>query len=201
MRSHTVATISLGKGSVYSISTKQKINTKSSTEAELVGVDDGMPLVVWTRKFLISQGFQVTDNVIYQDNQGATLLERNGRSSTGRHIRHIEIMYFFITDQVKAGELSIHYCPTGDMVADFFTKPLQGSQFKNMQSIVMHLTNDVPLPVTSCGTQECVGRISYADVIRGQQPGDMVRQSSDVMDNKQTVDVTKQPQHDKESND
>jgi hypothetical protein len=57
MKSHTGGTISLGKGSVYSLSQKQRINTKSSTEAELVGVDNGMPLVIWTWNFLQGQAF------------------------------------------------------------------------------------------------------------------------------------------------
>jgi hypothetical protein len=48
MRSHTGATMSLGKGSPISLSRKQRLNTKSLTEAEVVGVDDAMPLVVWT---------------------------------------------------------------------------------------------------------------------------------------------------------
>ena len=39
-KSHTGACLTLGHGSVLSISAKQKINTKSSTEAELVGVDN-----------------------------------------------------------------------------------------------------------------------------------------------------------------
>jgi hypothetical protein len=52
MRSHTGGTMSMGKGSVYSTSTRQKLTTKSSTEAELVGVDDVMPMVLWTRQFL-----------------------------------------------------------------------------------------------------------------------------------------------------
>ena len=49
LRSHTGATMSLGRGSVYSISRKQKLNTRSSTEAELVGVDDGITLVLSAR--------------------------------------------------------------------------------------------------------------------------------------------------------
>jgi hypothetical protein len=57
MQSHTGATMTLGKGAVYSISTKQKINTKSSMEAELVGVNDAMPLVMWTQNFLQGQGY------------------------------------------------------------------------------------------------------------------------------------------------
>jgi hypothetical protein len=50
MKSHTGGTMSLGKGLVYSLSWKQCINTKNLTEAELVGVDDGMPVVIWTQK-------------------------------------------------------------------------------------------------------------------------------------------------------
>jgi hypothetical protein len=83
MRSHTSGTMSLGKGSVYSLSRKQRLNTKSSTEAELVGVDDGMPLVIWMCNFLKAQGFEVNDNVVFQDNQSAILLEKNGKASSG----------------------------------------------------------------------------------------------------------------------
>jgi hypothetical protein len=76
-------TMSLGKGSPISASWRQKLNTKSSTEAEPVGVDDSMHVIVWTRNFLLDQGFDIKDNVIYQDNQSAMLLERNGRASSG----------------------------------------------------------------------------------------------------------------------
>jgi hypothetical protein len=66
MKSHTGATMSIGKGSIYSKSTRQKLNTKSSTEAELVGVDDLMPQVLWTKYFLEAQGYVVKE---YQDNK------------------------------------------------------------------------------------------------------------------------------------
>ena len=71
MKSHTGATMSLGKESVYSTSVRQKLNTKSSTEDELVGVDDVMPQVIWTRYFLEAQGYGVRESKIYQDNQSA----------------------------------------------------------------------------------------------------------------------------------
>ena len=38
--------------------------------------------------------------------------------------------YFFLTDQVKKGNLRITYCPTDDMTADYIMKPLQGKSFK-----------------------------------------------------------------------
>ena len=84
MQSHTGSTMSFGKGSIYSMSQKQCLNTKSSTEAEIVAIDDGMPLVIWTRNFMTVQGYKIHDNVIYQDNQSAILLEKNGRASSGR---------------------------------------------------------------------------------------------------------------------
>ena len=48
-KSHTGACLTLRHGSVISLSKKQKINDKSSTEAELVGVDDAMTFVMWIR--------------------------------------------------------------------------------------------------------------------------------------------------------
>ena len=103
------------------------LNTRSSTEAELVGVDDCMPQILWTRYFLEAQGYQIQDSVVYQDNQSAMLLANNGRASGSKQTRHMNICYFFVTDRIQAGDLHVEYCPTDEMVADFFTKPLQGS--------------------------------------------------------------------------
>ena len=82
MKSHTGATMSMGRGCVYSMSRKQKLNTRSSREAELVGVNDAMLMILWTRRFLEGQGYTVTNNVLYQDNQSAMLLEKNGKMSS-----------------------------------------------------------------------------------------------------------------------
>ena len=61
-------------------------------------------------------------------------LENNGKASSTKRTRHINIRYFTITDRVKNGEDIIEYCPTGDMIADFFTKPLQGSLFRKFRT-------------------------------------------------------------------
>jgi hypothetical protein len=136
MRSHTGGTMSMGTGAVYSTSKKQKLNTKSSTEAELVGVDDVLPQALWTKYFMEAQGYGVT-TILNQDNQSTIKLSENGKSSSGQGTRHINIRYFFITDRVTRKEVAIQYCPTGEMVADYFTKPLQGELFYKFRDLIM----------------------------------------------------------------
>jgi Reverse transcriptase (RNA-dependent DNA polymerase) len=144
-RSHTGGCMSMGRGTVYGTSTRQKINTRSSTEAELVAANDVMAQLMWTQHFLEAQGYLQKRSTLFQDNKSAILLEKNGRASSSKRTRHLNIRYFFITDKVKHKELTIEYCPTKQMIADFFTKPLQGSLFTWMR-------NHQRRP------QECVGK-------------------------------------------
>ncbi len=137
MRGHTGAGLTLGRGYPIVCSTKQKMNTRSSTESELVGVDDMMPSILWTRQFLKMQGYGVSDNVIFQDNKSTMLLERNGKASSSKRTKHINVRYFFITDRIAKGEVRVEWCPTKEMVADFMTKPLQGSAFKRFRDLIM----------------------------------------------------------------
>jgi len=139
MKSHTGGTFSMGKGSIYSTSTAQKIVARSSTEAELIGVHDVLPQILWTIYFLREQGITVNETVLYQDNKSAILLEKNGRASSSKRTRHILIRYYFVKEHVGNGNIRIEYCPTKQMVADFFTKPLQGSLFFIMRDWVMNL--------------------------------------------------------------
>jgi hypothetical protein len=46
MRGHTGGALTLGHGFLITSSSKQKLNTRSSTESELVGVDDMMSLII-----------------------------------------------------------------------------------------------------------------------------------------------------------
>ena len=98
-KSHTRACLTLRHGSILYISTKQKINTKSSTEAELVGLDDTMTFVMWMKNFFESQVQSIdmnspltplgSDVTIEQDNTSAIQLERNGWKSSIKRTKHI----------------------------------------------------------------------------------------------------------------
>jgi hypothetical protein len=137
MRGHTGGGLCMGRGYPISQSGKQKLNTRSSTESEIVAVDDMMPTVLWARQFLDEQAHAVKDNLVYQDNQAAILLEKNGRASSSKRTKHINTRYFFITDRMTKKELSVAWCPTEDMTGDFWTKPLQGSSFRRLRDLVM----------------------------------------------------------------
>ena len=137
MRGHTGGGLTMGRGYPIVCSTKQKLNTRSSTESELVGVDDMMPSILWTRYFLREQGYRVSDNIIFQDNKSTMLLERNGKASSSKRTKHINVRYFFITDRISKGEVRVEWCPTAEMVADFMTKPLQGSTVKKFRDLIM----------------------------------------------------------------
>jgi hypothetical protein len=158
MKSHTGGAISLGRGAAMSKSSKQKLNTKSSTEAEVVGASDYVPNSIWAAHFLEHQGYTLKRNIFHQDNQSAMKMERNGRSSCGQKSRHIDIRYFFIKDRVDSGEIDIVHCPTEMMVADFFTKPLQGALFKKLKSVIMGEIDVQTFQNLSYGPKERVGK-------------------------------------------
>jgi hypothetical protein len=72
------------------------------------------------------QGYGVKDNVLFQDNKMSILLGKNGKALSSKRTKHINIRYFFITDRVSKEGVSVVCCPTGDMIGDYVTKPLQG---------------------------------------------------------------------------
>jgi len=92
MMSHTGGVMSLGKGVICASSKRQRINTKSSTEAEIVGINHVLPQILWTCYFLEAQGYPVLKPTnIYQDNMRTILLGKNGKASNGQRTHHINI--------------------------------------------------------------------------------------------------------------
>jgi hypothetical protein len=139
--------MSLGRGSIIGMSKKQKLNTKSSTECELVGVNDASPQMLWTRYFIEGQGYNVEASILNQDNLSAIMLKNNRRASIRKRTKHINVRYFFIKDRIASGEITVKHCPATDMLADHFTKPLQGKNFRafrtEIQGIPVELNKDI----------------------------------------------------------
>jgi hypothetical protein len=156
-KSHTGGAVSFGRGAVMCKSAKQKLNTKSSTEAELVGASDYLPYPIWGKRFLKGQGYYLKENIFHQDNQSTMQFEKNGRKSCGPNSRHIDIRYFWIKDRLGLEDMTVVYCPTEQMLADFFTKPLQGGLFRRLKAVVMgHKHIDTLKEIPSVAPQERV---------------------------------------------
>jgi hypothetical protein len=136
-KSHTGGCISFGWGVISTMCKKQTLNVKSSTEGEVVGVSDFMPNMIWTRMFLEEQGFTLEKNTLYQDNQSSMKILLNGKKSAGKKSKHIDNRYYFIKDRLATEGIDVVYCPTAKMLADFFTKPLQGSLFRKFRDVVL----------------------------------------------------------------
>jgi hypothetical protein len=96
MRGQTGGALTLGRGCPTVQKAKTKCTTRSSTIQELVAVDEMMSDILWTGLFMKEQGIKVTDNILYQDNKSGILLEKNGRVSSSKRTKHIEIRYYYI---------------------------------------------------------------------------------------------------------
>ena len=169
-RSHTGAVMTFGHGAVQTICRKQKLNTRSSTEAELVGADDAATMILWTRLFLLAQGCEVRENILYQDNKSAILLETNGKKSSGRRTRALNIRYFFLADQVEKGNLEVEYCPTLEMIGDYMSKPLQGKLFLKLKDQIMG--SEVVPPVNVKAGRSVLEDVQTDSVVRSKDSKD-----------------------------
>jgi hypothetical protein len=81
MRGHTRGAMSFDTGIIHGKASKQRLNTKSSTETEVVGASDYLPYNMWMQHFMEAQGYTLDENLYYQDNQSAMRMEKNGRNS------------------------------------------------------------------------------------------------------------------------
>lgn len=129
-KSHTGMVMMLGGAPIAWKSSKQKMCGKDSTEAELIGLSDRLEEVVVAQQFLEGQGYDMTCPLIHQDNQSVITLvtQGGGRPRT----RHLNVRRAMVKQLVESGDVKIVYCRTVDMLADLFTKPLQGALLYGM---------------------------------------------------------------------
>ena len=80
-------------------------------------------------------------NVLLQDNASAIQLEQFGKRSNTKRTRHLSIKYYYMTSKFNDQTIkTVTYQPTQDMVADFLSKPLQGSLFRKHYNAIMGIT-------------------------------------------------------------
>ena len=132
--------ISMVLRAAMSGSWRYKLNTGSSPEAELVLIDDALKSIMWGVYFIREQGYEVTNNILMQDNKSTILVAKNNRSSSSKRTKHIKNSYFVIKYNIVKGEIVIQYCPTGEMWDNINTKALQGRLFYKIRGHLMGIS-------------------------------------------------------------
>ena len=140
-RAHSgmMATLGYANAPMYVKSCKQKLHTRSSTEAELVALDDCFLHLLWLRQIIEFMGYPQNPAFVYQDNKSTIFVCETGHSKNGR-LKHMAVRYFFIHGQIELNIAKIKYCRTADMVADILTKPLMGSQFQVLRNKLLNVS-------------------------------------------------------------
>jgi histone deacetylase 1/2 len=106
---------------------KQATVSRSSTEAEYKALANATAEVIWVQSLLTELG--VSQNrvaCLWCDNIGATYLSANPVFHA--RTKHIEVDYHFVRERVARRLLDIRFVPSGDQVADGFTKSLSVRQ-------------------------------------------------------------------------
>jgi len=123
-KSHTGCVIVVGDaGPVYVKSAKQKIVTKASTEAELVGLSDAAGQVLHTRNCVGAQGYDTGPAILYQDNLSCMALIKRGGPCSERS-RHINIRHFWLKERVDGQEVIVEHLRTDKMFANALSSEL-----------------------------------------------------------------------------
>ena len=124
--------IFLGSNLIFWSARKQATVSRSSTEAEYKAIANATAEVMWIQILLQEIGIQCSQQAkLWCDNLGAKYLSSNpvfhGRT------KHIEVDYHFVRERVARKLLQIDFIPSGDQVADGFTKPLPVRQLENFK--------------------------------------------------------------------
>ena len=129
-KGHTGVVVQLGGATVLCRSTKQRIVTKDSTESELVGLSDMMSNAMRLHEFVCGQGYALDPPVIYQDNlSNLSLVTKGGGKYRSKYLR---VRQALVEEHHDRGDVKLQYLPTGEMLADVLTKPLQGRLFRHL---------------------------------------------------------------------
>ena len=83
-----------------------------------------------------AQGYK-PHTILAKDNESEIRMLINGKASCTSNSKHVAIKYFWCTDRIKKGKISVHHCPTEQMLADYMSKPLQGKLFILFRHVLM----------------------------------------------------------------
>ena len=111
-------------GAAISWNSKRQRNIlQSTTETEYMGLNEATREAVWLRNLFQELGFdQTKPTIIYGDNQGSLSTAVNPQFH--KRTKHFQVKMFYVREQIQNEIIKVKYCPTAEMTADIFTKPL-----------------------------------------------------------------------------
>ena len=115
------------------LSKKQSTVALSTAESEYIALCMAAQEAVWLKRLFADLGVvQESPICIMEDNQGAIAMTKNpvGHART----KHIDIKYHYVRECVDKGHIDLQYCPSEDMLADIFTKPVPRQKFEKFRS-------------------------------------------------------------------
>lgn len=136
-KSHSGSLVKFGDATVSAQSSKQKLVTKSVTEAELVCASDQCSRGFWVRDFLSDQGFKCGPVILHQDNKSTISMLSNNKPVSHKS-RHIDVKYFYLRERIEMKEVALIHTATGDMIADILTKSLHGKLFLKLRQSLLN---------------------------------------------------------------
>lgn len=123
-RSRTGIVVFYGSSAIHLTTALQKGITLSSTEAEYVALSEATKVIMWLRRVLQELGIRQESTRVYEDNAGALTWGTGHVAEDFRRSKHVDLRYHHVREQVADKAIELVKVGTGEMVADFLTKPL-----------------------------------------------------------------------------
>jgi len=140
-KSQSGVLIYFGKSLVAWSSKKQATVSLSTTEAEIIALGEAITLTKWFLSLLHELHLPLQLPIpVYEDNAGAIFLANTTIQS--KRLKHIDIKWHFINDEIKTGTVKLFKIPTELNVADLLTKPLPIPKFRQFLSRVISISSD-----------------------------------------------------------
>jgi hypothetical protein len=123
---------------VFCKSKKQKLVSRSSTEAELIALNEGLPEVIWAKQFMQNLGVPQGMITVFEDNTSTIILANKQNGATLSKTKHIQIRFYYVRELIEQKEINIVYLSTKEMLADLLTKPMTGWLFKALRDQILN---------------------------------------------------------------
>jgi hypothetical protein len=113
-------------------SRKETRTSRSSTDAEIVGLDEGARRALWFRQLGMDIGVNGAETIeIFEDNSQAEGFAMD--TKVPKRTKYMNVRFHAVRDDVKFGDIKVSPVATADNIADAMTKPLGRVKFERFR--------------------------------------------------------------------